>query len=161
DTIVRFARRYGASPRTFIRIGIGLSRHENGAMTCRTLACLPALTGAYADPNGGALLSTGGPFGFDYALLERPALIPTPAPRAISVGGIGRAPTAPALTPASGSVDGYSSSPAAVCRDQSAVRRGLARELLVTVVPEPVKTHTAYYAILVLPATTPMDCLDL
>src|SRR6184192_4016138 len=43
-TITRFARRYGASPRTFMRIGIGISRHDNGGMTCRTLACLPALT---------------------------------------------------------------------------------------------------------------------
>src|SRR5437773_1415221 len=38
ETIVRFARRYGAGPRSFIRIGIGLSRHDNGGMTCRTLA---------------------------------------------------------------------------------------------------------------------------
>src|SRR5207253_1013108 len=59
ETIVRFARRYGAGPRSFIRIGIGLSRHDNGGMTCRTLACLPALTCAYADPHGGALLSSG------------------------------------------------------------------------------------------------------
>src|SRR2546425_806295 len=77
-TIVRFARRYGATPRTFIRIGIGLSRHDNGGMTCRTLACLPALTGAYADPHGGALLSSTAGFGFDYAVLERPDLMPTP-----------------------------------------------------------------------------------
>src|SRR5438309_402391 len=54
DTIVRFARRYGASRKSFIRAGIGLSRHDNGGMTCRAIACLPALTGAYADPNGGA-----------------------------------------------------------------------------------------------------------
>ena len=40
----------GDAARAFIRIGIGLSRHDNGGMTCRTLACLPALTGAYADP---------------------------------------------------------------------------------------------------------------
>src|SRR5438876_5292670 len=32
DTIVAFARRYGASARTFLRIGIGLSRHDNGGM---------------------------------------------------------------------------------------------------------------------------------
>src|SRR5439155_776089 len=42
DAIVRLARRYGRTRRTFIRIGIGISRHDNGAMTCRTLACLPA-----------------------------------------------------------------------------------------------------------------------
>src|SRR5207249_3039020 len=38
DTIVAFARRYGGSPRSFMRVGIGLSRHDNGGMTCRTLA---------------------------------------------------------------------------------------------------------------------------
>jgi len=31
ESIVGFARRYGASPRTFIRLGIGISRHDNGA----------------------------------------------------------------------------------------------------------------------------------
>src|SRR5204862_26249 len=34
ETIGDFARRYGASARTFIRVGIGLSRHDNGGMTC-------------------------------------------------------------------------------------------------------------------------------
>src|SRR5881409_1824242 len=82
-TIVRFARRYGAGPRTFIRIGIGISRHDNGGMTCRTLACLPALTGAYADPHGGALLSSTAGFGFDYSVLERPDLQPAPPARIV------------------------------------------------------------------------------
>ena len=61
----------GDARASFLRIGIGLSRHDNGGMTCRTLACLPALTGAYADPHGGALLSSGGAAGFDYRVLER------------------------------------------------------------------------------------------
>ena len=91
-TIVGFARRYGAGPGTFIRIGIGISRHDNGGMTCRTLACLPALTGAYADPHGGALLSSTAGFGFDYAVLERPDLMPAPPPRTAL-------PHAPAATP--------------------------------------------------------------
>src|SRR5881397_3082981 len=161
ETIVRFARRYGASPRTFIRIGIGLSRHENGAMTCRTLACLPALTGAYADPHGGALLSSGGAFGFDYAVLERPDLMPTPAPRIINMIQLGRALTDPDLTPPIRSLYVYSSNPAAVCPDQTLVLRGLAREDLFTVVHEQVMTDTAHYADIVLPATTSMEHLDL
>ena len=161
ETIVRFARRYGASPRTFIRIGIGLSRHENGAMTCRTLACLPALTGAYADPHGGALLSSGGAFGFDYAVLERPDLMPTPAPRIINMIQLGRALTDPAMTPPVRSLYVYSSNPAAVCPDQTRVLRGLAREDLFTVVHEQVMTDTAHYADIVLPATTSMEHLDL
>jgi anaerobic selenocysteine-containing dehydrogenase len=161
DTIVRFARRYGASPRTFIRIGIGLSRHENGAMTCRTLACLPALTGAYADPHGGALMSTGGAFGFDYSVLERPDLMPTPAPRMINMIQLGRALTDPTMTPPVRSLYVYSSNPAAVCPDQTRVLRGLAREDLFTVVHEQVMTDTAHYADIVLPATTSMEHLDL
>ena len=161
DTIVRFARRYGATPRTFIRIGIGLSRHDNGAMTCRTLACLPALTGAYADPHGGALLSTGGAYGFDYSVLERPDLMPTPAPRIINMIQLGRALTDPTLTPPVRSLYVYSSNPAAVCPDQTLVLRGLAREDLFTVVHEQVLTDTAHYADIVLPATTSMEHLDL
>ena len=161
DTIVRFARRYGATPRTFIRIGIGLSRHDNGAMTCRTLACLPALTGAYADPHGGALLSTGGAYGFDYSVLERPDLMPTPTPRIINMIQLGRALTDPTLTPPVRSLYVYSSNPAAVCPDQTLVLRGLAREDLFTVVHEQVLTDTAHYADIVLPATTSMEHLDL
>jgi anaerobic selenocysteine-containing dehydrogenase len=161
ETIVRFARRYGATPRTFIRIGIGLSRHENGAMTCRTLACLPALTGAYADPHGGALLSTGGAYGFDYSVLERPDLMPTPAPRIVNMIQLGRALTDPAMTPPVRSLYVYSSNPAAVCPEQTLVLRGLAREDLFTVVHEQVMTDTAHYADIVLPATTSMEHLDL
>ena len=100
ETITAFARRYGASPRTFIRVGIGLSRHDNGGMTCRTLACLPALTGAYADPHGGALLSSGGAFGFDFTVLDRADLMPAPAPRLINMIHLGRALTDRALRPA-------------------------------------------------------------
>jgi anaerobic selenocysteine-containing dehydrogenase len=161
ETITRFARRYGATPRTFIRIGIGLSRHENGAMTCRTLACLPALTGAYADPHGGALLSTGGAFGFDTTVLERPDLMPKPAPRTINMIQLGRALTDPTLTPPVRALYVYSSNPAAVCPEQNLVLRGLAREDLFTVVHEQVMTDTAHYADIVLPATTSMEHRDL
>src|SRR5205823_14044456 len=157
ETIVRFARRYGASPRTFIRIGIGISRHDNGGMTCRTLACLPALTGAYADPHGGALLSSGGAFAMDMRALERPDLMPTPRPRIINMIQLGRALTDPALAPPVKAHYVYSSNPAAVCPNQMLVLRGLARDDLFTVVHEQVMTDSAHYADLVLPATTSME----
>ena len=160
-TIVAFARRYGASPRTFIRIGIGLSRHDNGGMTCRTLACLPALTGAYADPHGGALLSSGGAFAMDMRALERPDLMPPRAPRVINMIRLGRALTDPDLAPPVKSLYVYSSNPAAVCPNQTLVLRGLAREDLFTVVHEQVMTDTAHYADIVLPATTSMEHADL
>ena len=160
EAIVRFARRYGGTPRTFIRIGIGLSRHDNGGMTCRTLACLPALTGAYADPHGGALLSSGGAFELDFAAFERPDLMPRPS-RVINMIQLGRALTDPGLAPPVKALYVYSSNPAAVCPNQELVLRGLAREDLFTVVHEQVLTDSAHYADIVLPATTSMEHLDI
>jgi anaerobic selenocysteine-containing dehydrogenase len=162
EAIVGFARRYGATRRSFIRVGIGLSRHDNGGMTCRTLACLPALTGAYADPHGGALLSSGGAAGLDYAVLERPDLLPAgEPPRVINMIRLGRVLTDPELAPPVKALYVYSSNPAAVCPDQLRVLRGLAREDLFTVVHEQVMTDTARHADLVLPATTSMEHEDL
>jgi anaerobic selenocysteine-containing dehydrogenase len=159
ETIVRFARRYGGTRRAFLRIGIGLSRHDNGGMTCRTLACLPALTGAYADPHGGALLSSGGAFELDFSAFERPDLTPR-ATRIINMIQLGRALTDPALRPPVKALYVYSSNPAAVCPNQSLVLAGLARDDLFTVVHEQVMTDTALHADLVLPATTSMEHLD-
>ena len=160
-TITAFARRYGATRRAFLRIGIGISRHDNGGMTCRTLACLPALTGAYADPHGGALLSSGGAFGLDLTVFERPDLLPRPAPRVVNMIQLGRALTDPTLAPPVKALYVYSSNPAAVCPNQTLVLQGLAREDLFTVVHEQVMTDTARYADLVLPATTSMEHEDL
>jgi anaerobic selenocysteine-containing dehydrogenase len=161
QTIVAFARRYGASSRSFIRVGIGLSRHDNGGMTCRTIACLPALTGAYADPHGGALLSSSGAFGFGYGVLERQDLLPAPAPRAINMIHLGRALTDASLAPPVKALYVYNSNPAAVCPNQTLVLQGLAREDLFTVVHEQVLTDTARYADLVLPATMSLEHEDL
>ena len=160
-TIVGFARRYGATRASFIRVGIGLSRHDNGGMTCRTVACLPALTGAYADPHGGALLSSGGAAGFDYSMLERPDLMPDPPPRIVNMIRLGRALTDAAMAPPVKALYVYSSNPAAICPNQALVLAGLAREDLFTVVHEQVMTDTAHYADLVLPATTSMEHADL
>jgi anaerobic selenocysteine-containing dehydrogenase len=128
-------------------------------MTCRTLACLPALTGAYADPHGGALLSSGGAFDLDVAAFERPDLMSAPT-RVINMIQLGRALTDPALAPPVKALYVYSSNPAAVCPNQELVLRGLAREDLFTVVHEQVLTDSAHYADIVLPATTSMEHLD-
>jgi anaerobic selenocysteine-containing dehydrogenase len=159
--IVDLARRYGATKASFIRVGIGLSRHDNGAMTCRTIACLPALTGAYAHPGGGALLSSTAAFGLDYAALERPDLMPAPAPRIVNMIRLGRALTDQTMSPPVKALYVYNANPASICPNQELVLEGLAREDLFTVVHEQHLTDTADYADIVLPATTSMEHVDL
>src|SRR5262249_33295205 len=48
DEIVSFARLYGATKRSFIRLGYGFSRSRNGAQQMHAASCLPAVTGACA-----------------------------------------------------------------------------------------------------------------
>ncbi|MGH7359080.1 MAG: molybdopterin-dependent oxidoreductase, partial [Candidatus Rokuibacteriota bacterium] len=161
DVIVDLARRYGRTRAAYLRVGIGLSRHENGGMTCRAIACLPALTGAYAHPHGGALLGSSGAFGPGDSVLERRDLLPSPAPRTVNMVRLGRTLTDPALRPPVMALYVYNSNPAAVCPNSSLVLEGLAREDLFTVVHEQVHTDTADYADLLLPATTSMEHGDL
>src|SRR6266481_4774518 len=159
--IVDFARRYGATKASFLRVGIGLSRHDNGGGTCRAIACLPALTGAYAHPSGGALLSSTRSFGLDLAALERRDLMPKPVPRTINMVQLGRALTDRAMSPPVQALYVYNSNPASVVPNQELVLRGLAREDLFTVVHEQHLTDTTDYADIVLPATTSMEHVDL
>jgi len=161
DAIVGFARRYGATKASFLRVGIGLSRHDNGGGTCRAIACLPALTGAYAHPSGGALLSSTRSFGLDLAALERRDLMPAPQPRTINMIRLGHALTDPGMSPPVKALYVYNSNPASVVPNQELVLRGLAREDLFTVVHEQHLTDTTDYADIVLPATTSMEHVDL
>jgi anaerobic selenocysteine-containing dehydrogenase len=161
DVIVGFARRYGATKASFLRVGIGLSRHDNGGGTCRAIACLPALTGAYAHPSGGALLASSRSFGLDLAALERRDLMPKPVPRTINMVRLGRALTDPAMSPPVQALYVYNSNPASVVPNQELVLRGLRREDLFTVVHEQHLTDTTDYADIVLPATTSMEHVDL
>ena len=161
DSIVSFARRYGATRASFLRVGIGLSRHDNGGGTCRAIACLPALTGAYAHPAGGALLSSSRSFGLDLAALERRDLMPTPAPRTVNMIKLGRVLTETNLNPPVKALYVYNSNPASIAPNQELVLAGLAREDLFTVVHEQHLTDTTDYADIVLPATTSMEHVDL
>ncbi len=160
DEIVGLARRYGRTRAAFIRVGIGISRHGTGGMTCRAIACLPALTGAYAHPAGEALLGSSGAFGPGDGTLERRDLLPSPAPRTVNMIHLGRALTDVHLKPPVMALYVYNSNPAAVCPNSNLVLEGLARDELFTVVHEQVQTDTADYADILLPATTSMEHVD-
>jgi anaerobic selenocysteine-containing dehydrogenase len=158
--IEAFAREYGRTRPTAIRINYGLNRHAGGGMAVRTIACLPAVTGAWRDVGGGLLLSTSGFFPVDAAYLERPDLIP-PGTRTINMSQIGRALNDSALEPRIMAVYVFNSNPLAVAPEQGSVRRGFAREDLFTVVHDLFATDTVNHADIVLPATTTLEQLDI
>jgi anaerobic selenocysteine-containing dehydrogenase len=153
-------REYGRTRPTAIRINYGLNRHAGGGMAVRTIACLPAITGAWRDIGGGILLSTSGTFPVDEAALHRPDLIP-PGTRTINMSQLGRVLTDPNMSPPVKALFVYNSNPGAVAPEQEVVRRGLAREDLFTVVHDLFMTDTADFADFVLPATTTLEQYDI
>ncbi len=158
-TLRDLAEAYGRARDPHIRLGNGLSRYGNGAMTLRILACLPAFVGAYGKPGGGAFASTSTGGAFPMEVITREDLLPGPV-RTINMNRLGWALTE-LDDPKVASLYVYNANPAAVTPDQNAVLRGLAREDLFTVVHERFLTDTARYADLVLPATSSLEHSDL
>ena len=161
EQLLSLARRFGRARAAFIRLNYGLQRHAGGGMAVRTIACLPAVAGHWRRPGGGVQLSTSGAFRFDQQALQRPDLGP-PA-RTVNMTRLGDALTLPDAGvggPPVRALVVYNSNPAAIAPDLPAVRRGLAREDLFTVVLEHFQTDTADWADLVLPATTQLEHWD-
>ncbi len=158
--IEAFAREYATTRPSAIRLNYGLNRHAGGGMAVRTVACLPAVTGAWRDVGGGALLSTSGTFPVRTDALERPDLSP-PGTRTLNMSLLGRLLNDPLVDPPVKALFVYNSNPAAVAPEQEQVLKGLAREDLFVVVHDLFQTDTADYADYLLPATTTLEHDDL
>jgi len=158
-TIERLAREYAAANAPFIRLGSGLTRYGNGAMTVRTITCLPAISGAWQRPGGGIFTgtSTGGAVPLQRVTREDFMTAPT---RLVSMNQLGQALTELADPPVK-SLYVYHSNPSSIAPDQNAVIRGLMRDDLFSVVHERFLTDTARYADIVLPATSSLEQPDL
>jgi len=159
ETLESMAKAYGNAKAPFVRIGSGLSRYGNGAMSTRAIVCLPALVGAYRKKGGGcfASTSTAGAFAMKEILREDFMGGPT---RIINMNQLGEALNNPDNSPVQ-SLYVYHSNPAAITPDQNQVLRGLAREDLFTVVHERFMTDTARYADILLPSTSSLEHSDL
>jgi anaerobic selenocysteine-containing dehydrogenase len=159
ETLESMAKAYGKAKAPFIRLGAGLSRYGNGAMSTRTIVCLPALVGAYRKKGGGCFVgtSTAGAFAVEKILREDFMTRPT---RTINMNQLGEALNHLDNPPIQ-SLYVYHSNPAAVAPDQNQVLRGLAREDLFTVVHERFMTDTARYADVLLPCTSALEHSDL
>ncbi|MGB0112198.1 MAG: molybdopterin-dependent oxidoreductase [Ilumatobacteraceae bacterium] len=167
--IEQFATDYATTRPAAIRTLIGAEHHENGAMFHRTLACLPALTGAWAERGGGIAKSVGS---YSDALVDLPAYMRPDlevaggrhVARTLNMSRLGESLT----TPHAGQADGpgvhafivWNCNPLVIVPNAEVVRRGLERDDLFTVVHEQFLTDTAKYADIVLPATTQVESTD-
>ncbi len=167
--VEQLAREYATTQPAAIRLNYGVQRAEFGGMAVRTIAMLPALTGAWRYRGGGAVLSTSGGFSWNKEAIERPDLawsspLKRPA-RVVNMSALGEALTTLGQRPEDGprvhALFVYNSNPAAVAPNQNAVRRGLERADLFSVVHEQFFTDTTDYADYVLPATTFLEHTDL
>jgi anaerobic selenocysteine-containing dehydrogenase len=135
-----------------------MEHHAHGAMALRTIACLPALVGAWRDAAGGIVLTTADFYKFDHAALERPDLLAGRRPRTINQVKLGDALTS--AQPPIKAIVVYNNNPVAVCPQSEKVIAGFSREDLFTVVIDHFQTDTADYADFLLPATTQLEHYD-
>jgi anaerobic selenocysteine-containing dehydrogenase len=156
DEIRSFARLYGSTRKSFVRVGYGFTRSRNGAARLHAASCLPAVTGAWRVRGGGFLAASGGVFHVDKTLIEG-LDVPTSA-RMLDMSQIGRVLTGDAAALKGGppveAMLVQNTNPAVVAPEQARVLEGLRREDLFLCVHEQFMTDTARYADVVLPATT-------
>ena len=160
--ITEFARLYGATKRSYLRLGYGFSRSRNGAANMHAASCLPAVTGAWAHEGGGALYSNSDLYRLDKTLIMGLDRLDSSV-RKLDMSRIGPILTGADLGdgPPVGALFIQNTNPVVVAPDSGNVRRGFAREDLFVCVHEQFLTATARMADIVLPATTFLEHDDI
>ncbi|MGQ0664161.1 MAG: molybdopterin oxidoreductase family protein [Pseudomonadota bacterium] len=164
EEIYEFARLYGRTKRSFLRLGYGFSRSRNGAVNMHAALCLAAVTGAWQTLGGGAFHNNGAIYHWDRTLIEGLDVWDRGV-RMLDQSRIG-----PVLLgdrhdladgPPVAAMLIQNTNPMVVCPDLNKVRAGFAREDLFVCVHEQFMTETAKMADIVLPATTFLEHDDI
>ena len=159
--IERFAHDYATIGPAVIRTLVGAEHHENGGMFFRTVACLPALIGAWKHRGGGIARSVGMWHGsvINEAALTRPDLLAGRSPRTLNMSRLGEILTD--TDPPVHAIIMWNVNPLVSVPNAELIKRGMVRDDLLTVVHEQFMTDTAKYADYVFPATTQIESVDI
>jgi len=165
DEIISFARLYGRTKRSFLRLGFGFSRSRNGAAQMFAASCLAAVTGAWQYEGGGALYGQAGLYsGLDRTLIEG-LDVRDRGIRVFDQSRIGAVLTGDRRDLGDGppvtAMLVQNTNPMVVAPETARVRAGMARDDFFLCVHEQFLTETAAMADIVLPATTFLEHDDI
>jgi anaerobic selenocysteine-containing dehydrogenase len=147
---------YATASPALIRCGWGQERNRNGGSASLAILALPAVGGKFGVRGGGYAMSNSASWNIARSWVRDPE----PQTRIVNMNHLGRALTEFEAPPVR-ALFVYNSNPAATSPDQTRILKGLSRDDLFTVVFEQVMTDTAFFADVVLPATTFLEGYDL
>lgn len=163
EQIVDFARLFGSTRKSYIRLGYGHTRSRNGAMSMHAAQCLASVTGSWHERGGGALQATG--------VYHMNTDVMTGAEYADSrIRELDQSRIGPILDGSGPEMQGappvaalliQNTNPVTVAPESTRVRDGFMRDDLFIAVHEQFMTDTASMADVVLPATTFLEHDDL